>query len=108
MSAAERAILEFLDGAPEFAEYDEALKIVEGLTSLRIKILQSLLERCESAKVKRLFQHLAERAKHPWFQKLDQTRIELGSGKRLIYKDGYYDSKYKITVPEEARDSREV
>ena len=108
VSAAERAMLEFLDGAPQSTEYDEAWKIVEGLTSLRSSVLQSLLERCESAKVKRLFLHLADRAKHQWFQKLDTTRIDLGSGKRLIYKDGYYDPKYRITVPEEARESREV
>lgn len=107
-SAAERAILEFLDGAPQSTDYDEALKILEGLTSLRTNVLQSLLERCESAKVKRLFLHLAERAKHSWFQKLDTTRIDLGNGKRRIYKDGYYDPKYKITVPEEARESREI
>lgn len=108
MSAAERAILEFLDGAPKSTGYDEALKVIEGLTSLRSNILQTLLERCESIKVKRLFLHLADKAQHQWFQKLDKSRIDLGSGKRLIYKNGYYDPTYKITVPEEARESREV
>ncbi|OFZ29016.1 MAG: hypothetical protein A2622_13055 [Bdellovibrionales bacterium RIFCSPHIGHO2_01_FULL_40_29] len=108
ISSAERAILEFLDQVPQENEYDEALKIMEGLTSLRTGLLQELLEKCKSVKVKRLFLHLANRINHSWFQKLNQSRIELGAGKRLIYKNGYYDSKYRITVPEEAREPRSV
>lgn len=108
ISSAEMAILEFLDGVPQTRGYDEAFKIMEGLTSLRATLLQELLEKCLSVKVKRLFLHLANRLQPPWFRKLNQSRIELGSGKRLIYKKGYYDPKYKITVPAEARESGQL
>ena len=105
ISAPERAFIELLDGAPESVGYDEARKIIEGLPSLRTNVLQSLLERCQSVKVKRLFLHLAEKVNHPWFRKLELEAIDLGSGKRLIYKDGQYDAKYMITVPKETDES---
>jgi len=74
--------------------------IMEGLTSLKPSEVQKLLEACTSIKVKRLFLYFAEVSNHTWFNYLDVDKINLGSGKRSIVKDGSYNEKYKITVPQ--------
>ena len=102
VSSAERAYLEYLDELPKRYSYTEAFEILENLTSLRSKVLQNLLENCTSIKVKRLFLHLADKVQHPWFKKIDLNKIDLGKGKRLIFKNGILDSKYQITIPKDA------
>ena len=61
--------------------------------------MQTLLEQCNSVKVRRLFLFMAEKANLPIFKHLDLARIELGSGNRAIVRDGAYNARYKITVP---------
>jgi len=100
ISGEERAILEFLFEAEVNAEGYEHMRLVfESLGTLRAGVLQTLLEGCGSVKVKRLFLHLAEAQGHPWFRSLDQGRIDLGSGNRVLVKGGRLDPKYLITVP---------
>ena len=99
ISSPERAVLEYLDGFPEDASFEEARELVEGLTTLRPEVLQSLLEMCSSVKVKRMFLYLADQAKHPWRAELKDQRIELGSGKRSLVREGKFDARYQITVP---------
>ena len=43
--------------------------------------------------------YMAEREDHFWFGDLKLTKIYLGSGKRVVIKQGYLDKKYNITVP---------
>ena len=81
---------------------------MEGLVALRPALLQPLLEACRSVKVKRLFPfpfslflYLADSTNPPWFRELDASRIELGSGKRVIVKGGVLVPHYGITVPRE-------
>jgi len=62
-------------------------------------MIQQLLEKSKSVKVKRLFLYMAEKAGHAWLRYLDLNRIDLGSGKRAIVKNGVYNSKYQITLP---------
>ncbi len=104
IAAPERAYLEYLDDIPQRSSYQEALDLLENLISLRSGILQSLLQICSSLKVKRLFLHLAEKINHPWISKLDLSKIELGSGKRVIFKNGALDPRYNITIPKEPND----
>lgn len=100
ISDPERAILEFLFPLPnDPSAYEHASLLFEGLGTLRAALVQQLLESCTSVKVKRLFLHLAEKHGHPWFQQLDQTKISLGSGKRVLVPGGRLDPKYLITVP---------
>jgi hypothetical protein len=101
ISSPELAAMEMLYLIPKKQSFDEANKIMEGLTTLRPNLLQDLLENCNSVKVKRLFLYLAEKNKHPWFEDLTVGRVDLGSGKRVIVKDGRLDKKYNITVPKE-------
>ncbi len=101
ISAPERAILECLHLAPDTMDLMECAQVMEGLTTLRPKLLQPLLEQCGSIKVKRLFLYLADRAGYDWVKRLDTARLELGSGDRTITKGGVYVAQYGITVPKE-------
>ena len=99
ISSPELAIMEMLYLIPQDQSFDEALKIMNGLTTLRPRIIQSLLETSNSVKVKRLFLFMADRSEHSWFKDLDLYKINLGSGKRMIVKDGIMDNKFLITYP---------
>lgn len=101
ISSLERAMLECLYLAPEKIDLVECYQIMEGLTTLRPKLLQELLEKCTSVKVTRLFLYLAEKADHAWYPHLNLQNFDLGHGDRSIVKGGVYIAKYKITVPKE-------
>ena len=77
---------------------------MESLVTLRPEIVQKLLEICRFVKVKRLFMYMGEKHKHPWVEKLDRSRVDLGRGKRRIVSGGELDPKYQITVPKERRE----
>ncbi len=99
VSAPERAIMEVLYLVPAEESFEEAGLLMEGLTTLRPRLVQSLLEQCHSVKVKRLFMFLAEACNHAWVRKLDLSKVDFGKGKRMIVKGGRLDTKYNITVP---------
>ena len=101
LSDATRAIMECLYLAPKKQDLMECYEIMEGLNNLRPSHVESLLEQCQSVKVKRLFLYLSEKAGHEWFQSIDVKKIDLGTGKRSIVTEGVYNSKYMITVPKE-------
>lgn len=98
-SVIELAVLEVLDKVTDESSFIFASELFQGLMSLRPRKLQSLLERSPSVKVKRLFLFLAHYYQHPWFKRLDESKLDLGSGNRQIVKGGYVDRQYKITVP---------
>jgi len=99
ISSPERAIMEVLYLVPKVLSFKEAEQLMAGLTTLRPGLVQSLLEKCNSIKVKRLFMYLAEKCMHQWVRKLEMEKINFGSGKRVIAPDGKLDKKYQITVP---------
>jgi hypothetical protein len=101
ISSPELAAMEMLFLVPTAQSFDEALKIIEGLTTLRPGHVQNLLEECNSVKVKRLFLFMSEKHNHEWIKELNMDAINLGSGKRVIVEDGMLDKKYNITVPKE-------
>ena len=98
MSVPERAILELLYAVPEKQMLNEAYQILEMMTVVRPKLMQSLLQKCSSVKVKRLFFLLAERAGHSWFGDLDQSKIDFGSGCRVIEEGGTFNGKWQLVV----------
>ena len=100
-SSKERAVLEFLDELPERESFHQVDALMEGLSDLSPRRLQTLLEACASVKVKRLFLFFADRHRHAWRSRLDVSRIDLGSGKRVLVKGGKLDPTYHITVPSE-------
>jgi len=99
MSSAERAIMEQMRLARSSNEVEHAYQLMEGLSTLRPNVVLELLENCRSAKVKRLFLWSAETIGHTWFGRLDSSQVDLGKGKRQIYKGGQLNQKYQITVP---------
>lgn len=101
ISIPEMAIMELIFEIPKNQTFDETIKIMENLMTLRPKKVQYLLENCNSVKVKRLFMWMAEKLNHNWVNDLDLTQIDFGKGDRMMVKDGAYNKKYKITVPRE-------
>lgn len=100
-STPERAILEALHLAPKEIDLVEVFQVLEGLQTLRPKVMQTLLEACTSIKVKRLFLFMAERAALPVAKRLDQSAISLGSGDRTVTPGGAYVAKFGLVVPKE-------
>lgn len=98
-SSKERAMLELLDELPQRESFHQVDALMEGMSDLSPRRLQSLLEDCASVKVKRLFFFFADRHRHAWRARLDMSRIDLGSGKRMLIKGGRLDPTYQITVP---------
>lgn len=101
VSSPDRAFLELLYLVPSKQGFQEAYLIAQGLSGLRPKKMQMLLEQCQSIKVKRLALFFGEYLNHEWFKRLDLKKINLGSGDRSIIKDGKYINKYKITIPKD-------
>lgn len=98
ISSPQRAILEELYLCPERASLKSAYQSLELMVQLNPSTFQELLENCNSVKVKRLFLYMAEKIGHAWFQFLDLSKIDLGSGKRVITKGGKLDKKYDIVI----------
>ena len=99
-STRERAILELLDDLPDNETFHQVDMFMEGLVHISPKRMSQLLRQCRSIKVNRLFFWFSERHGHPWLERLDRTGADLGHGKRMLFKGGKLDPKYKITVPE--------
>lgn len=101
MSSPERAVLELLDELPNRESFHQVDMLMEGLANLRPSALQSNLVDCRSVKVKRLFFFFADRHRHSWLARLDKSKVDLGSGNRVLVKGGKLDPHYHITVPED-------
>jgi len=99
LSSSELAILEVLYLVDKNETYEYASLLMEGLKTLRPAVVQELLEKTMSIKVKRLFMHLAEKYNHAWVKHIKVANINFGKGKRSIGKGGNFDSKYNISVP---------
>lgn len=101
VSSPERAILECLNLPEATSSLLDIYYIMESLTTLRPRLMQSLLESCSSQKVKRLFVYMAEKANHPWFKALKRDAISLGTSRYMIVPTGKYIAKYNMTIPKE-------
>lgn len=101
VSGPARAMLECLYMVPKYQDLIACYELMEGLSNLRPSIVQELLEKCNSVKVKRLFLYMAEKAGHSWFRFIKIDTIDLGKGKRSLASSGLYNKKYKITIPQE-------
>jgi hypothetical protein len=101
ISVPERAMLECLYLAPDNLDLMECYQVMEGLANLRPKLVQVLLEKCSSVKVKRLFLYMADKAGHQWLPFVDRSKIDLGKGDRKIANGGMYISGFHISIPKE-------
>lgn len=101
VSSPERAFMECLYLPTAISSLLDLYYIMESLTTLRPKLVQSLLETCTSQKVKRLFVYMAEKASHPWFKALKLDLVSLGTSRYMAVPTGKYISKYNMTIPKE-------
>lgn len=101
VSSPERSILECLNLPDSTTSLLDIYYIMEGLTTLRPKMVQALLESCTSRKVKRLFLYMAEKADHPWYKALELDRVSMGTSRLMASPTGKYISKYNMTIPKE-------
>jgi hypothetical protein len=104
VSSPEQAFLECLLLSPKQYAFMDLFYIMEQLTTLRPDVLQDLLENTDNFKVKRLFLYMADKAGHHWINLLDTSKIDIGTAKHQLAKNGIYVPKYKITVPKELYD----
>lgn len=101
ISSPGRAMLECLSLSPNEFPLNEAYKLMEGLSTLRPKQAQALLEECNSIKAKRLFLYFAEHIGHSWFKYLERSKIDLGSGNRSLVNNGVLIQEYSLVLPKE-------
>lgn len=101
VSSPERAILECLNLPDAASSLLDIYYIMEGMTTLRPKLVQTLLEACTSQKVKRLFLYMSEKAGHSWFKAIELDNINLGTSRFMITPTGKYIKKYNMTVSKE-------
>ena len=101
VSSPERAILECLNLPDASSSLLDIYYIMEGLTTLRPKLVQTLLEACTSQKVKRLFLYMAEKAGHSWYKALKLENVNLGTSRFMITPIGKYINKYNMTISKE-------
>tara|TARA_R110002049_G_scaffold112092_1_gene261480 strand:- start:12781 stop:13575 length:795 start_codon:yes stop_codon:yes gene_type:complete len=100
LSSPERAMVEYCQLLPKHADFEEARQLMEGLPTLRPRLVQSTLQACKSVKAKRLFLALASVVGHSWFSELDQAQFDLGASNRILPIEGVPHPVYNITVPE--------
>lgn len=98
ISCRELAILELIEMLDLSSTLETSKNYAESLHTLRSNTVQKILEECQSVKVKRVFLYLAEKLNLPFFKDINFKKINLGSGKRVIVKNGEYNKKYQITV----------
>jgi len=101
MSVPEKAFLECLLLAPNQYAYIDLFYIMEQLTTLRVEVVQLLLENTVNIKIKRLFLYMAKKAGHDWYNRLDISKVDMGTGKQKLVDNGVYLPEYKITIPKE-------
>ncbi len=99
ISCRERAVLELVNQLDLQESFETLENYMEGMKTLRSRLVQNLLETCRSIKVKRVFLYVAESLNLPWTTRLNTEKIDLGTGKRVVVKGGRLDKKYIITVP---------
>jgi hypothetical protein len=99
VSSAELALFEELRSLRTNADFTAADSFFEAASTLRSGLAKELLSACRSVKVKRLFLWFASRHGHSWAAAISEERVDIGSGKRVIAKNGALDARFLITVP---------
>lgn len=100
-SKTELAAHELLSAIPLKISFEHAAQIFQGLTTLSPRKVQSILERSRSIKTNRLYLFLSRYYALPFVSRIDESRINMGSGKRQIIPGGRFDQQYQITVPKD-------
>ncbi|WP_422137886.1 type IV toxin-antitoxin system AbiEi family antitoxin domain-containing protein [Endozoicomonas sp. ALC020] len=99
-SRPELAAYEVVDAIGKNIRFEHAAELFQGLVNLSPRKVQSLLNRSNAVQTNRIFLFLSDYYGHQWFGRLDESQIQLGSGKRQVVTNGRFDERYQITVPQ--------
>lgn len=100
VSCPELAAYEVVDGVGKQISFEHVAELFQGLVNLSPRKVQSILERSRSIQANRIFLFLSHYHDHQWAKRLDESVIELGTGKRQVVEKGRYNERYQITIPE--------
>ena len=100
----ERASFELAYEITDGESFNWVAEQFQGLVNLRPQLMQWYLEACTSIRVKRLMLLLGDYYGHVWATRVERSRIDLGSGKRQVVKNGWLHPELQITVPREFGD----
>ena len=100
-SSQELAAYEVLESLPSTISFEHAAEIFQGLVNLSPKKVESILVRSNSVQTNRLFLFFGHFYNHPWIKRVNESLVNLGTGKRQIVSNGKLDKRYQITVPEQ-------
>ncbi|WP_309084625.1 type IV toxin-antitoxin system AbiEi family antitoxin domain-containing protein [Chelativorans sp.] len=89
------AILQLLDELPDHESFHQVDVLMEELSDLTPRGCRSCLSAAEA---------FADRHRHAWLKHIERAAIDLGSGKRMLVKEGRYDPTYQI-VPKELEEA---
>ncbi len=104
----ELALLELLSAVNNEGDFSVMDKFFESAVTLRPSLVNKLLNVCTQVKAKRLFLWFATRHSHSWLKQIDTSKVNLGSGKRVIVTSGALDKQYQITVPREMQNKGDM
>lgn len=99
-SSPELAAYEVVDAIGKQISFEHAAELFQGLVNLSPRKVQSLLNRSSAVQTNRILLYFGHYYGHQWSQRLDESIITLGSGKRQVVKGGRLNERYQITVPE--------
>ena len=99
-SCPELAAYETVDAIGKQISFEHVAELFQGLISLSPRRVQSILDRSSAVQTNRVFLFLSHYCDHQWVKRLDESRINLGTGKRQVVAQGRLDERYQITVPE--------
>ena len=105
VSSRERSMMEMIDNLDLSDSFDMLEEYFEELVNMRSSLVQELLELCNSVKVKRVFLYMLNYLNLPASKKIKMKKIRLGSGKRVIVKNGKFDKTFNITIPRHHKES---
>ncbi len=97
-SSPERALLELIYLIPNNANIEDAYRSFKKLIDIDVHLMQALLEKCTSNRVKKVFLYFVEKANPLWRKKIDIKKINLGEGTIVVEKPGRHHSKYKMII----------
>ncbi|WP_452595863.1 type IV toxin-antitoxin system AbiEi family antitoxin [Reinekea forsetii] len=100
VSCPELAAYEVVDAIGKQISFEHVAELFQGLVNLSPTKVQTILERSHSIQTNRVFLFLSHHYGHQWAKRLDESGIKLGSGKRQVVKNGRYNERYRITVPD--------
>ena len=107
-SCPELAAYEVVDAIGKHITFEHASELFQGLVNLSPRKVQSILERSASVQTNRVFLFISQYHGHKWAERLDESSINLGSGKRSVVENGRYNERYQITVPDVLNQKKEI